>query len=147
MEQGAHLGGQLEHVAAEVGRRISLALVSSAWAIVNLLITLFVLFYLFRDWREAAATIRSLVPLSSRETDEVFARVTNTIYATIYGTLVVSAVQGALGGLMFWWLGLPAPVLWGVVMGLLAIIPVLGAFVIWVPAAIWLAATGDWTKR
>ncbi len=146
IEQEAHLGGQLQSVAGEVGKRISSVVVSSAWAIVNLLITLFVLFYLFRDRREAAATIRSLVPLSSRETDEVFARVTNTIYATIYGTLAVSAVQGALGGLMFWWLGLSAPVLWGVVMGLLAIIPVLGAFVIWLPAAIWFAATGEWTK-
>jgi predicted PurR-regulated permease PerM len=146
IEGEAHLGGQLQSAAAELGKRISSVVVSSAWAIVNLLITLFVLFYLFRDRRQATATIRSLVPLSSRETDEVFARVTNTIYATIYGTLVVSAVQGALGGLMFWWLGLPAPVLWGMVMGLLAIIPVLGAFVIWLPAAIWLAATGDWTK-
>jgi len=69
-------------------------------------------------------------------------RVSDTVYATIYGTLVVAAIQGALGGLMFWWLGLPGPILWGAAMALLAVIPVLGAFVIWVPAAIFLAATG-----
>ncbi|MBC8145153.1 MAG: AI-2E family transporter, partial [bacterium] len=51
--------------------------------------------------------------------------------------------QGTLGGLMFWWLGLPLPLLWGVVMGLLAIVPILGAFVIWVPAAIFLVMQGD----
>jgi predicted PurR-regulated permease PerM len=55
-------------------------------------------------------------------------------------------VQGALGGLMFWWLGLPAPILWGAVMGLLAIVPVLGAFVVWLPAAKFLAARGQWGK-
>ena len=78
--------------------------------------------------------------------DRVCRRVGDTIYATIYGTLAVSAVQGLLGGLMFWWLGLPAPLLWGVVMALLAVLPVLGAFVIWIPAALFLALEGSWGK-
>ncbi len=104
------------------------------------------LFYLFRDRREALGTLRSLVPLSKVETDRVLARMSDTIHATVFGTLVVAAVQGALGGLMFWWLGLPAPILWGAVMALLAVVPVLGAFVIWVPAAIFLAASGQWGK-
>ena len=51
--------------------------------------------------------------------NKVFSHVGDTIHATIYGTLAVAAVQGTLGGLMFWWLGLPAPVLWGLVMGVL----------------------------
>ena len=70
----------------------------------------------------------------------------DTILATVYGTLAVSAVQGLLGGLMFWWLGLPAPLLWGIVMGLLAVVPVLGAFVIWIPAAIFLVLEGSGGK-
>ena len=78
--------------------------------------------------------------------DRLFERVGDSIHATIYGTLVVSAVQGLLGGLMFWWLGLPAPLLWGVVMGLLAVVPVLGAFVVWIPAAFFLALEGSWGK-
>ena len=68
------------------------------------------------------------------------------MYATIYGTFVVAVVQGALGGLMFWWLGLPAPLLWGIVMGLLAVVPVLGAFIIWIPAAIFLFLNGSAEK-
>jgi predicted PurR-regulated permease PerM len=51
-------------------------------------------------------------------------------------------IQGVLGGLMFWWLSLPTPLLWGIIMGLLAIIPVLGAFIIWIPAAIFLWLSG-----
>lgn len=141
-EQGASLQG----LAAQTGKRLTQVVTGSGWVVVELLLTLFVLFYFFRDRRGALGTLRSLVPLSERETDEVFTRVANTIHASIYGTLVVAAVQGALGGLIFWWLGLPAPILWGVVMGLLAIIPVLGAFVIWVPAAIFLAASGQWGK-
>ena len=80
------------------------------------------------------------------ETDRLCGRVGDTIYATIYGTLAVSAVQGLLGGLMFWWLGLPAPLFWGVVMALLAVVPVLGAFVVWIPAALFLAMEGSWGK-
>jgi AI-2E family transporter len=90
--------------------------------------------------------VRSLVPLSEKETNKVFTRVSDTIHATVFGTLAVAAVQGALGGLMFWWLGLPAPILWGAVMGLLAIVPVLGAFVVWLPSTIFLAASGQWGK-
>jgi predicted PurR-regulated permease PerM len=70
-------------------------------------------------------------------------RVADTIRATIFGTIAVAMVQGLLGGLMFWWLGLPTPLLWGIVMGLLAIIPVLGAFIIWIPAALFLWLTGQ----
>jgi predicted PurR-regulated permease PerM len=70
--------------------------------------------------------------------------VADTIHATVFGTLTVAAVQGVLGGLIFWWLGLPAPILWGAVMALLAIVPVLGAFVVWLPVAIFLAASGQW---
>ena len=146
LEQGGNLGGQLHALAGEVGKRLGHFVAGSAIALVQLLLTLFVLFYLFRDRAHALNVLRSLVPLAEREVDRVFARVSNTIHATVFGTLVVAAGQGLLGGLMFWWLGLPAPILWGAVMGLLAIVPVLGAFVIWVPAAIFLAVNGDWGK-
>lgn len=112
----------------------------------GLLLTFYFLFYFLRDRRLALDSLRFKSPLLPAEMDRVFSRVVDTIHATIYGTLTVAAIQGTLGGLMFWALGLPAPLLWGIVMGLLAIIPVLGAFVIWIPAAIWLASQGHWGK-
>jgi hypothetical protein len=120
------LRGAVKELPAALTSGASSVVTGSAYLIVELLITLFVLFYLFRDWRPALRTIRSLVPLSEPEVDEVFSRVNDTIHATIYGTLVVAAVQGILGGLMFWVLGLPASLLWGTLMTLLAIVPVLG---------------------
>jgi predicted PurR-regulated permease PerM len=118
----------------------------SVMQLTGLLLTFYLLFYFLRDRHLALDSLRSLAPLSSTETDCLFDRVTTTIHATVYGTLVVAMIQGTLGGLMFWLLGLPAPLLWGLVMGLLAIIPLLGAFVIWVPAALWLASQGMWGK-
>ena len=70
----------------------------------------------------------------------------DTVHATVYGTLAVAAVQGILGGLMFWALDLPTPLLWGLVMGLLSVVPVLGAFVVWIPAAILLTLDGSWAR-
>jgi predicted PurR-regulated permease PerM len=86
------------------------------------------------------------VPLTPAETGQLLGRVAETIHATVYGTLAVAAVQGSLGGLMFWALGLPTPLLWGLVMGLLSIVPVLGAFVVWIPAAVLLVLDGSWAR-
>lgn len=119
---------------------------SSVWSFVQLLLSFLTLFFLFRDRQFFVRKVKSLIPFSQAESDRVFSRVHNTIYATVYGTFVISLIQGALGGLIFWWLGLSAPLFWGVVMALLALIPVLGAPVVWVPAAIYLGLTGSWGK-
>jgi predicted PurR-regulated permease PerM len=118
----------------------------AAWTATQFLITIFLLFYLFRDRQEAIRAAVSFFPLSNKEAGEVVGRVRAMIHATIYGTVVVASIQGALGGLMFWILGVPGALLWAVAMGLLSIIPMLGAFVIWVPAAAGLAAQGNWQK-
>jgi predicted PurR-regulated permease PerM len=146
IEAQVDVEGEVQRAVSAFTSRLSSFVTGSIWMIVELLITLFTLFFFFRDRRAILRALRSLVPLSEAETDEVFLRVTDTVYATIYGTLVVAMVQGASGGLMFWWLGLPAPLLWGVVMALLAIVPILGPFVVWVPAAIFLALEGSWGK-
>jgi predicted PurR-regulated permease PerM len=113
---------------------------------IDFCLTFYLLFFFLRDRRAALQTLKSLSPLTGMEMDRIFSRVSDTIHATIYGTLAVSAVQGILGGLMFWWLGLPASLLWGVVMALMALVPVLGAFVVWMPAALFLVLEGSWGK-
>lgn len=112
-------------------------------ALAQLFISLFVLFYFFRDYDTIGREVRSYMPLSSEETEALIKRIKGMIHATVFGTLVVAAVQGTLGGLLFFALGMPAPVLWGAAMGLMAVIPILGAFVIWVPAAVLLLLQGS----
>ena len=113
---------------------------------IGFLLTFYFLFYFLRDRRAALASMLNLSPLSETELTRIASRIVDTIHATFYGTIVCAAVQGALGGLMFLWLGLPAPLMWGVIMGLLAIVPVFGAFVIWIPAAAFLALNGHWGR-
>jgi predicted PurR-regulated permease PerM len=108
----------------------------------GLLITFYFLFYFLRDRRAALAAITLLSPLGRTDMSALTTRIAETIRATVYGTLTVAMIQGCLGGLMFWWLGLPTPLLWGIVMALLAIVPMLGAFIVWIPAAIILLLSG-----
>ena len=118
----------------------------SVLQMVGLCLTFYLLFFFLRDRRMALQSLRYLSPLAETDMDRMLRRIGDTIFATIYGTLAVSAVQGLLGGLMFWWLGLPAPLLWGAVMALLGVVPVLGAFVVWLPAALYLVMEGSWEK-
>lgn len=113
---------------------------------VDFCLTFYLLFFFLRDRAAAISLFRSASPLSDAGTTRLLSRVGDTIHAGVYGTLAVATAQGLLGGLMFWWLGLPAPLLWGVVMGLLAVLPVLGAFVVWIPATLYLALEGNWGK-
>lgn len=139
-------GVQIQEAAQRLLGRAGAVMKDSLGAAVQLFIALFLLFFLLRDRSAILRSLRALSPLPEADTARIFQRVADTIHATVFGTVVVAMVQGSLGGLMFWFLGLPAPVLWGFVMGILAIVPVLGAFVVWVPAALYLAISGDWVK-
>ena len=118
----------------------------SVLQLIGIVLTFYIFFYFLRDRGTALDSLRSLSPLSETDMTRLFNGVSDTVHATIYGTFAVAVVQGTLGGLMFWWLGLPAPFLWGIVMALLAVIPVLGAFIIWIPAAIFLFLEGSGAK-
>lgn len=146
VDENLDVRGEVPQALQALAGNFTALLRGSVWAIVQLLLTLFALYFFFRDRREILRRVRALVPLSEAETDQVFRRVSDTVHATVYGTLLVALIQGTLGGLMFWGLGLPAPVVWGAVMALLAVVPYLGAFVVWAPAAVVLALEGSWGK-
>jgi predicted PurR-regulated permease PerM len=119
-------------------------LAGSLAAATGWLIMVFILFFFLRDRHTVLAALERYLPLSDKERREFYRTVDDTIHATVWGTLGVAVLQGTLGGLVFWWLGLPAPVLWGAVMALLSVLPVLGAALVWLPVAGYLALQGHW---
>jgi predicted PurR-regulated permease PerM len=82
------------------------------------------------------------IPLPPEIRKSLAGRFVIAVRATMKGTLIVAVVQGTLGGLMFWFLGIPAPLLWGVLMGLLSLIPAAGTALVWLPVALYFLATG-----
>ncbi len=103
-------------------------------------------FFFLRDQEIALATIRRLLPLEPSETELLFSRVSAAIRSAVYGRLFIGVVQGSLGGIIFALVGLPAPYLWGAVMVLLSTLPVLGSFLVWLPADAFLLAEGHWIR-
>jgi predicted PurR-regulated permease PerM len=140
------LQGQLETFTDSLGQKLPALLGGSAWIVIELLMTLFVLFYFFRDRHLILRWLREHSPFSDRETTLVFDRVRDCMFATVGANIFTSVIQGSLGGLMMGILGLPLPVLWGAIMALFSMIPTLGAPVIWIPAALILFAQGSWVK-
>ncbi|MEO7271390.1 MAG: AI-2E family transporter [Vicinamibacterales bacterium] len=115
-------------------------------AVAQMALVVFAMFYLFRDGERLRVAIFDMLPLERVQTRSITLRTRDVIAATLYGVLVISAIQGTLGTFIFWALGLPSPLLWGVVMFFLSMIPMAGSFLVWVPAAIFLAVTGELGK-
>jgi predicted PurR-regulated permease PerM len=114
--------------------------------IVQAAFVVFAMYYLFRDGDRIVRALPNIMPLETSQSEVILARTRDVIAASVYGVLVIAIIQGALGGLMFWLLSLPSAIVWAVVMTFLSMIPMAGAFIVWVPAAIYLAATGHWVK-
>jgi predicted PurR-regulated permease PerM len=112
--------------------------------LLQMLVAVFVLFFVFRDGDHLLREARKFLPVTRDEADYLFTRTSDAVHATVYATVMVGLLQGVTGGLLFWALGLPAPLLWGVVMTILSIIPILGAFLVWAPAAVLLVLDDRW---
>lgn len=134
------------NVASSLRGQVGQLIGRSVRTIVEAFISLFMLFFFFRDRTEIVRAIRLRLPLSEPEIALLLGRLRNMIRATVFGRMVTSTVQGTLGGLMFWILGIEAALLWTVVMAALSMIPAVGAIFIWAPAAAWLAISGHWVK-
>jgi predicted PurR-regulated permease PerM len=111
----------------------------------DLLLTLFIAFFMFLQGDDFIKAIKGLSPLDPAHNDEILRETEVTIKATLWGTVIVAVAQGALGGVGFLIFGLPQPAFWGTVMIPAAVIPVVGSTIVWGPAAVYLLFTGHVT--
>lgn len=114
--------------------------------VIAFFLMLYLLFFLLRDGDRLVRRIRLALPLQpdvKRQFGDKFATV---VRATIKGNVVVAVLQGALGGVAFWVLGIHGAVLWGVVMAILSLLPAVGAALVWLPVALYLIGTGALLK-
>ena len=117
-----------------------------ATGIVKAFFVLFTMYYLFRDGDKIVARLPDALPLNRAQSEEIISRTNAVVSASVYGIVVIAALQGFLGGLAFWALGVPSALLWAVLMTFVCMIPVLGSFLVWLPASIYLLLNGHWTK-
>jgi len=114
--------------------------------VIGLGIMLYLLYFLVRDGVMLTGRIKQALPMSSQNLHYLFEKFTTVIRATFKGNLIVAAVQGALGGVMFSMMGIGGALLWGVLMAFLSLLPAIGAALVWAPVAMYLLATGEIVK-
>ncbi|MES2186824.1 MAG: AI-2E family transporter [Pseudomonadota bacterium] len=105
-------------------------------------VMLYLLFFLVRDGAYIAKRVRHAIPLDSAHKRDLLGKFATVIRATVKGNVAVAAAQGTLGGLAFWGVGIHGPVLWGVLMAFLSLLPAIGAALVWGPVALYFLATG-----
>jgi predicted PurR-regulated permease PerM len=136
VRQGAGRGG--EYLATELGRVIRNIVVF----LFELFVMLFALFYFLRDGDSILDRFRLFLPFEEKMTDRMLTEARELIFASVTTSLVIAGVQGVICGAAFAIVGLGSPIFWGVVMGFLSLLPVVGAWPVWIPGALWLFSTG-----
>ncbi len=138
----ASLGGFAQYLAGQATGLLA----SVAGLLFALFITMAVLFFLLRDAAQFAASVRRILPFGPAQNERLIAIAYDLVSASVTATLAIGIVQGVIGGVAFALLGLQGAVLWGVMMALLSLVPLVGAALVWAPAAIWLAVSGSLGK-
>jgi predicted PurR-regulated permease PerM len=105
---------------------------------------LYVLFFLFRDGPQISASIRRASPLNVLHTNYILSKFAAVVKATVKGNVIIAVIQGIIGGLTFFLLGIEGAILWGVVMAVLSLVPAVGSFLVWGPVAVYLLLTGQY---
>jgi predicted PurR-regulated permease PerM len=129
-----------------VASRIGGLLADIAVLLFYLFVTLLALFFFLRDADTIMRHIRRTLPFEDLRRERMIRQTRDLVYASVAVSLLVASLQGLAGGLVFALLGLAAPIFWGVIMGLLALLPFVGTWLVWLPAAIWLMTTGQLAK-
>ncbi|HSC68318.1 MAG TPA: AI-2E family transporter [Cellvibrio sp.] len=110
--------------------------------LLNICLMLYLIFFLLRDGQSLLDLLIRALPMGDARERLLIAKIGQVTRATIKGNLVIAIIQGSLGGIIFWALGIPGALLWGVVMAMLSLIPAVGPAIVWAPVALYLFATG-----
>ncbi|KAB7487780.1 AI-2E family transporter, partial [Klebsiella michiganensis] len=103
--------------------------------VVGFFVMLYLLFFFLRDGSELARKVRAAIPLEDNQKRRLQLKFNRVVRATVKGNVVVAITQGALGGFIFWYLGIPSVLLWAVLMAFLSLLPLVGAGIVWIPVA------------
>lgn len=140
------LGDALQKTAGFIASHLGGVLSNSLGAISQIIVMLFLLFFLYRDEEEFKTFLGRLLPLTSAETAFLMKRLGDTLRATVVGRLIVATIQGTVAALIFSALGVRAAVVLGLLTTAFGLVPPFGPYLVWLPVAIWLGITGHWIK-
>lgn len=104
--------------------------------LIDIFLTLFILFFLFRDGETILKSIEKATPLKKTQKDKIFKKMHEVTKGIVYGFFVIAIIESIIGAITFKLFGVTSPIMWGIVMGILALAPGIGPTLVWVPAVI-----------
>lgn len=134
----------VREAAGFAGQGISGFFKGFASLVINLFLAFFTMYFLFKDGDKLFDIVKDLVPVSPVHKEEIIKKNRGVIYATIYGGVLVGAIQAFLGGIALWFFGIEAVLVLTFIMFLTTFIPNIGASLVWAPVAVYLAVNGDY---
>lgn len=139
---------RLADFASEIGARsvgfVTAAATQTATALLMVFVVLYAMYFFLKDGKTALDKMLYYLPLPAHDELRMIERFMSVARATIKGTIIIGAVQGALGGVAFAVAGIKGAAVWGTIMAILSAIPGLGHALVWVPVVIYLAIAGHW---
>lgn len=139
-----------DKVSASIGAQVRTMLIkalaigsNAAGFVLSVVLMLYLAYYLLRGGEDLARSVGRAVPLAPDERGALADRFVTVVRATVKGSVIVGLAQGALGGVIMALLGVPHALLWAVLMAFSSLLPAVGTGLVWVPASLYLLATGS----
>jgi len=129
-----------------IGAQATTVIANITRTLFQFLLMMFTMFYFFRDGDRIVKFMKRITPIEQDKVEVVYLHLKGVVEGMMYGGVVVALLQGFLGGLLFAIMGISSPVFWGAVMALMAFVPILGPYLIYIPAGIILMIEGSFVK-
>ena len=134
----------IKKIGSLLAQNLSVRITNIISAAINFLFMIFTIFFLFIDGPGFLTKVKDYMPFNEEQKTRLATQMKDMIVSTVYGGVIVAIIQGILGGVGFYVIGIEAPVLWGIAMSVMSFVPLLGTLSIWGPASIYLLIQGDY---
>ncbi len=136
----------IKDIGKNIAGRLSGGIKNIAGMLIDFIFMLFAIFFFLKDGPDFLSRIRDYLPFSEDDKNRLILKTKDMVISTVYGGVVVALVQGLIGGVVFYFLGIQSPVLWGASMSVMSFLPLLGTFAIWGPVTGYLFIQGSYGK-
>ncbi len=129
-----------------IGSQATTVIANISRTVLYFLLMLFTMFFFFRDGERIIEFLKRITPIEKERVAYLYTHFRKVIEGMMYGGMVMALIQGVLGGILFAAAGISSAVLWGAVMAFLAFIPIVGPFLVYIPAGLILILGGSYIK-
>lgn len=132
----------IKQVTTFIIKKTSDFLISLPKFLLDIFLIIFIMFYLFKEGDYIVSRVEKILPLKAQDRKNVVKKINDSIYAILFGSIIVALIQGVLGTIGYYVVGMKSVILWGIITILFAFVPFLGTAIVWVPASLYFIISG-----